>query len=324
MHVLRERFMAFVGRGNSEFLELLLKDSGFAVSQLCCSRPSCFDYVARRDETLVFIRFQPDIGSLSTNDSKELQAIGESFSAASLLISKEAREKPLEDDTVYTRHDILAVTPKTFENVVLHNAPPLVQANPGGYYVEIDGEALKLRRQKLGLSVREIAEIAGISRRTLYGYERGLAKSSVAAAYKLVWALGIPVARPINILAKPSTQRKYCILSTAKRMFAKNKFWHRVFQRFSKWHVTAVKRAPFDFVISLPEESTRIIGGMANEKESGLSQRVDEILSVSKVVQANPVLITEGHGTMVKDIPCISSDDVAKIRNPEDLIASAK
>lgn len=320
----REAVMVQAGRGNAGFMEWVLREAGFDVSQLCCSRPSCFDYAARRGKTLVFMKFQPDIGSLSLNDSQEFKAICESFSAASLMIGREAREKPLEDDTIYTRHGILVVTQKTFENVVLHNIPPLIQANPGGYYVEIDGEALKRRRQELGFSVGEMANMAGISRRTIYGYERGMAKASVAAAYKLIWALGIPVAKPVNILERSTAHRKLCILTTARRVFAKNKFLSKIFNRFSKGHVTAVKKAPFDFVINFPQERMRIVGGVANEKELELNKRVDEILSVSRVVQARPILITDRNGSTTRDIPCISSDEASKIRSPEDLMANVR
>ena len=304
--------------------ESTLREAGFVVSEPCRSRPSCFDLAARKGESVVFMRVQPDIGSLSTSDSSELKAISESFSAPCLLIGEEAREKPLQDDTVYTRHDILAVTPRTFENVVVHNIRPLIQANPGGYYVEIDGEALKQRRQELGLSAGEVAEMVSTSRRTIYGYERGMAKASVAAAYNLIWALGIPVAKSVNILEKPENQRRSCVLTTAKLMLARNRLLSKILRKCVRYHITAVKRAPFDFVISVPEERMRIIGGIANRKEVELERRVDEILSISRVTRARPILITEEQQQLYKDIVCISSEDVSRIKNPEDLIASIR
>jgi putative transcriptional regulator len=230
----------------------------------------------------------------------------------------------LEDDTVYTRYDIVAITSKTFENVVLHNVRPLIQASPGGYYVEIDGEALKQRRQELGLSVGEVADMVGISRRTIYGYERGLAKASVPAAYKLVWALGIPVARPVDIFEQPKTRYGHCILTTARRVFAKNKFLNMIFRKLAPLHITTVNKAPFDFVLSVPKEKVWIIGGVTNDEEPALNRRVDEILSLSRVVKAYPILITEGQELPEKNIPCISSKEFSRIRNPEDLVANVR
>lgn len=304
--------------------ESTLKEAGFTVSEHCRSRPSCFDLAARKDESIMFIKIQSDIGGLSANDSAELRAISESFSAHCLLIGEEAREKLLEDDTVYTRHDISTVTRTTFENLLLHDTHPLIQANPGGYYVEIDGEALKRRRQELGLSAGEVAEAVSTSRRTIYGYERGMSKASVTAAYNLICALGIPVARSVNILDKSQNQRKSCMLKTAKLVLTKNRILSKILKKCARYHVTAVRKAPFDFVIGASEERIRIVGGIANRKEPELERRVDEILSISKVTQARPVLIVEGSQRLAKDIPCISSEEISRIRNPEELIASLR
>lgn len=311
--------MAYLGRETLKAAEATLREAGFDVSEQCRSRPSCFDLAARRDKSLIFIKAQHDIGSFSRNDSTELKAISESFTAPCLLIGEEAREKPLEDDTVYTRQDIMAVTAKTFENFLLHDMRPLIQANPGGYYVEVDSNSLKRRRQQLGLSAGEVAEIAKTSRRTIYGYERGMAKASVPAAYNLIWTLGIPVAKSVNILEKPHHQPKSSMLATAKLMLARNRILSKLLKRCVPYPITAVRRAPFDFVIGTQQDGMRIIGGIANKKEPRLEKRVDEILSIGRITQARPVLITEG-GAPEKNILCISSEEVSKIRTPEDLI----
>jgi putative transcriptional regulator len=300
--------------------EDVLKEAGFNVSEKCCSRPSCFDFAARKNGTLILVKVQLDIDNLSLGDSLELKAISECVSAASFLVGERAREKPLEDDTVYSRYEVSAVTPKTFESIVTSKNYPLIHAGPGGYYVEIHSEAIKRRRQELGLSVGEMAEMVGISRRTLYGYERGMAKASVTAAYNLIYTLGFPVAKPINVFEKSREQRK-CFLAAAKFAITKSKLMQKIFRKFTRCHITTVKKAPFDFVITVPEEKMRIIGGVANNKEQELNKRVDEILSVSRVVRAHPILITEERKPSKKDILCICKEELSKIKSPEDLIS---
>ncbi|MFZ0966573.1 MAG: helix-turn-helix domain-containing protein [Candidatus Bathyarchaeia archaeon] len=300
--------------------EDVLKEAGFNVSEKCCSRPSCFDFAARKNGTLILVKVQLDIDNLSLGDSLELKAISECVSAASLLVGERAREKPLEDDTVYSRYEVSTVTPKTFESTIISKNYPLIHAGPGGYYVEIHSEAIKRRRQELGLSVGEMAEMVGISRRTLYGYERGMAKASVTAAYNLIYTLGFPVAKPINVFEKSREQRK-CFLTAAKFAITKSKLMQKIFRKFTRCHITTVKKAPFDFVITVPEEKMRIIGGVANNKEQELNKRVDEILSVSRVVRAHPILITEERKPSKKDILCICKEELSKIKSPEDLIS---
>jgi putative transcriptional regulator len=299
--------------------EAILREVGFNVSERCCSRPSCFDFAARKNETLLLIKVEPDIDVLSPNDSEELGAISQCLSAASLLLGEKTREKPLEDDTVYSRYDVLVVSSKTFENILLRKAYPLIQAGPGGYYVEIDHESIKRRRQELGLSVGEIAEMIGISRRTLYGYERGMAKASVTAAYNMIWTLGIPVANPINVFEQSRHQRK-CFLSTAKLAIARSKLLQKIFRKLARCRITPVKKAPFDFVINFPEKETKIVGAVARSNEPELNKRVDEILSFSKVVKAHAILITEGREPSNREISCIRSEEISKIKKPEDLI----
>jgi len=312
--------MSFGRMEAAKAAETLLKEAGFTVSQMCCSRPSCFDFAARKSDKLILIKVQSDIDNLLPNDSVELNRISGSVSAVSLLISEKSREKPLEDDTVYSRYNVLAVTPKSFENIMIHKSHPLIQAGPGGYYVEIDSGAIKRRRQELGLSAGGMAELIGISRRTLYGYERGMAKASVAAAYNLIYTLGIPVARPVNVFEKSKTRRKCRLLATAKRVILGHKLLMRIFGKSDHYGFTTVKKAPFDFVITVPEDKMKIIGGVAGSKEPELDRRVEEILSVSRVVQAHPVLITEGKKPSNRDISCIRSEELAKITSPEDLI----
>jgi putative transcriptional regulator len=305
---------------NLQTIDTVLKEAGFVVSQQCLSRPSCFDFAARKNENLILIKVQPDIDNFSSDDSFELKALSECISAASLLVAENTREKPLEDDTVYSRYNILAVTPKTFENIIIKKVNPLIQAGPGGYYVEIDYQAIRRGRQELGLSVGEVAEMVGISRRTLYGYERGMAKASVVAAYNLIWTLGVPVARTVNVFEKSRNQRK-CFLVKAKQAIERHRFLQRILRKLARCHVTTAKKAPFDFIINVPEEKIRIIGGLANNKERGLDRRVDEILSISRVVKAHPILVTEEQKPINKNILCISSEKFSKIKDPADLIS---
>jgi len=317
--------MSYVETESVKAAEAILKEAGFTVSQRCCSRPSCFDFAAKKEKTTIFVKVQSDIGNVSQSDSLDLKVISECVSGTSLFVSKKTRDKPLEDDTIYSRYDILAVTLKTFENIVFRKTYPLIQAGPGGYYVEIDGEAIKRRRQELGLSIGEMAEMMGISRRTLYGYEREMAKASVSAAYNLICILGIPVAKPINIFEKSKTQHKH-LLKAARRVISKNRLLQKIFRKLARYNITAapVKKAPFDFVINVPEEKIKIIGGVENNKERELNKRIEEILSVSRVLQAHPILITEKQKSSNTEILCMHSTEFSKIKCLEDLVENLK
>ena len=52
--------------------------------------------------------------------------------------------------------------------------PPLVYASPGGLYVNIDGEALRDLREKRSMSLGDLGQVLGVSRRTISKYESGM------------------------------------------------------------------------------------------------------------------------------------------------------
>jgi len=301
--------------------ESVLKTAGFQVSEKCSARPSCFCLTARRGAQLTLLKLQLDLGNITQRDASELKTISSHFSGTPLFVSEKTREKPLEDDTVYTRYNVYAVTPKTLEDVVSHAMLPLIEAGPGGCFARLDGDVVRKRRQKLGLSVGKLAEQLGISRRTLYGYERGMAKASVSAAYNLEWVLGIPLVKPIDIFQPIPTSSGF--FAAAKRVIVKNRFLRIVLKKLAQCHfnVAPTMRAPFDFIAQCPASRFNIIGGVPCAEEKDLDQRTKEILSVGEIVKAQPVFVTDGGLVPNNDIPLIHSEELNKMKQPKDLIA---
>ncbi len=300
--------------------ESILEKAGFQISERCTVRSSCFDLAARRKEQLTLIKVPTNVGSIHTKCASALQMISNYFQAAPLFIGEKSREKPLEDDTVYSRYNVYTINLKTLEDITYREIYPLVEAGPGGYYVKLDGDTIRKRRQKLGLSVGKLAEMVGISRRTLYGYENDMAKASVSSTYKLEWILGIPLVQPIDIFQTEPQSKGF--FTSAKRMIVRNRFLKAIMRKFVYFNlnVAPTERAPFDFIAQFPEEHLNIIGGVTNRKEQNVDRRAEEIISVSKIVEAQPVFITEGQKLQNDDIPLIRYNELMKMRHSKDFI----
>ena len=161
----------------------------------------------------------------------------------------------------------------------------------------------------------------GVSRRTLYGYERSMAKASVTSAYNLANVLGVPVAKPVDLFEKARKQRE-CLIVKAKRAIARQVLLQKVFRKFAFCDISPFQKAPFDFILNIPDEEYVIIGGVAEKHEKCIDIRAEEILSVCQVIKAYPVLITEKHEPCNKDLLCFCVDDLAEMQSPEDLIVS--
>jgi putative transcriptional regulator len=226
----------------------------------------------------------------------------------------------MEDDTIYSRYGVYGVTPLTLEDVTVHGKNPLVDATPGGYYVRLDSDKIKKERQSRGLSVGKLAEMTGISRRTLYGYEKGMARASVGAAYNLEYALGLPLAQEIDIF-QPRKEQNGGFLAAAKRLMNTHHCLRSVERKLSKFNifVAHVRRAPFDFIAKSRKKGVHIIGGVYDGKERNLGQRIEEIVSVGKVINVQPVLIAEKEHNSNDGITLIGRDELERINNAEEL-----
>jgi putative transcriptional regulator len=301
-------------------VESLFEKAGFHLSQRCCARPSCFDFAARRERQLAFVKVHPNIGNIYEKDANGLATLGNFFSGASILICENTRKRPLEDDTVYSRYKVGALTLKTLEDALLSKMGPLIEAGPGGYYVRLDGEKIRRKRLEKGLSIGKMAEITGVSRRTLYGYEKEMAKASVSTAYKLEWVLGVPVIKPIDIFQYPEASEGF--LATARRIISESRFLQFVIRKLLQFNfaVFQIKRAPFDFIAKAPEIPTSLVGAVSHEKEKNFEIRTKEIVSVSKIVEAQPILVSDGQ-RISPNIPLINREDFEQMKCCEDLMA---
>jgi putative transcriptional regulator len=299
--------------------ERILKKARFRLSQRCCSRSCCFDLAARREKKLIFLRAQGNIGNTCLNDVAELQKISGCFSAIPLIVGEKTRRKPLEDDTVYSRYDVCAITAQTLEDMLLRGVYPLVEAGPGGYYIKLDGSLIRKRRQELGLSVGKLAEMVGISRRTLYGYENEMAKASVPAAYKLEWILGAPVVQTTDVFQGPV---RLCFLAAARRIISKHHLMKEVFRKLAQFdfRVTSTGRAPFDFIARCPERGLRIIGGVAEAGERNLDHRIREVKSLGEVIGAHAVFISYDERSQDEGVPLICYKVLTEMKRPEELL----
>jgi putative transcriptional regulator len=302
-------------------VQSLFKTANFHLSRNLITQPSCLDFAARRQSGLVFIKVKPNIGYIYERDAYGLATLSKAFNATSLFICEKTRNKSLEDDTLYTRYGVGAVTIRTLENALLHGHGPLIEAGPGGYYVELDGEAIKKVRLEKGLSIGKIAELLGVSRRTLYGYERGMAKASVSTAYKLARILGIPVAKPIDLL-QPLTITKGFI-ATAKQIITESRIIRLIIRKLRQLNFTVfqLRRVPFDFIAKNHKNQMTLIGAIAHEKEDNFAVKIEDIANLSKIVGAQPIFVTDSDDLYIDSIPLIRRNDFKHIKCCDDLMS---
>ena len=303
-----------------DFAKAALHNAGFDVSRMCTSRTSCFDFAARKEETLVFIKVIHNIRDVSRSDAVELKTVAKCLNCSSLIISDVNGEETLSNDTIYSRYSAHVVTSKTLEDIA-QGTYPLIEATPGGYYVRTDGSKIRERRHELGLSIGKLATMVGISRRALYGYEREMTRASVSAAYQLAEILGVPLVKSINILEVNPDSPKKDNLPNNPDSNVRNRFLRFVLNKFSKFglNVFVTNRSPFDFAAFCPHTELKLIVGILKEDEEGTDDRMEEIASLSKVIEIKPILFGNENVSNPLGIAFFSFDELEKIPDRQKL-----
>jgi len=148
--------------------------AGFEVSEKFTLRPRSFDLIARNNGTLVVIKVVTHIDSVSEEAAFDLDMIAQHLGGVPLIVGERAREAELERGAVYVRYGIYAVSVATLYDYFVEKIPPLVYASPGGLYVNINGDALRELREHRNMSLGDLGQVLGVSRRTISKYESGM------------------------------------------------------------------------------------------------------------------------------------------------------
>ena len=173
--------------------------AGFEVSERFSIRPRSFDLIARKNGTLLIIKVVSHIDSVSEDVAFDLEVISRHLGGVPLIVGERARDAELERGAVYVRYGIYAISPATLYDYFVELTPPLVYASPGGLYVNIDGEALRDLREKRSMSLGDLGQVLGVSRRTISKYESGMG-TTLDVAIRIEEFFNTGVVKSINLI----------------------------------------------------------------------------------------------------------------------------
>ncbi len=179
-------------------LQRLLSKEGFVLGEPMVKN-IIFDLVAKRDDILLIIKALANIDALRGEVARELKILANELEASPMVVGKRSAMGEMMDGVVYFRHGIPAITPETFQDFVRNGEFPMVYASPGGFYVNINSEMLRRIRTERGISLGQLAKVAGVSRKTIQLYEEGMS-ATIDSALRLEEYLNAPLIEPINLL----------------------------------------------------------------------------------------------------------------------------
>ncbi|MBN2250866.1 MAG: helix-turn-helix domain-containing protein [Candidatus Altiarchaeota archaeon] len=261
----------------------LLESSGFLFSD-CCMVRSCFDILARRDDTILLVKVYVNIEAVTQRSASELGNVAAAMSATPLIIGDHMKNSPLSSDVIYTRYNIHAVNMGAFEEI-LSRKTPLVYSIRGNYCVRINSDLLSDIRKKADMTQDELASELGVSKQSIHRYESS-GRISLEIAEKLKEFLKEDIAVPNQIFTSEIgyLEKEISTFMTDLKRLAVREFRNIGLE-------ASITNAPFDILATDRTSNQRILT-IASDDRRGLKRKVEIIKDISLMTGYRRVCIS--------------------------------
>ncbi|NVM43513.1 MAG: helix-turn-helix domain-containing protein [Candidatus Lokiarchaeota archaeon] len=145
----------------------------------------CFDLLVKKNGNIFSVKIFKNIDNLSADIIDDIKSLSLLLKSKPLLIGIRNRYQELEDNTIYIREGLPFITLTTLENLVSKDLYPHILARRGGGVMFINGNIMKLLREKRSLSRKELSELLGLAKRTICAYENESMRPSESIANKI-------------------------------------------------------------------------------------------------------------------------------------------
>ena len=300
----------------------LLSNYGFETSNIYDR--SCFDMVARRELLLLLLKVFINVDGLSNIHAQEIKKLAQTFLGSPLIIGLKSKTEPLEEDVVYERHGIPVIAPETLRNMVVDEVYPEVLADRGGYYVPIDGNVIKEIREKENLSLKDLANLAHVSRETIYKYEHGIVRACPETAMILEDILNIKITLSINLFKTPELNPE------SDNEIVKDAQEPKELVKLG-FGVINTQRTPFDAIAQAnfthsENDNTLLTNLEKKRNKQVLKKMAVNVKDLSDVTQSEAVFILENKRKMecIEGIPVIHTWEMDEIENCREFLRILK
>ncbi len=292
----------------------ILARGGYDISPLMAQRSVCFDIVGRKEEKVLIIKVLSNVDAFSRENAEELKVLAEMLRASPILIGEKTSSGPLEPGIVYSRFNIQIISNETLADHILKKEAPYIFAAPGGLYVKLNNDRLREIREKEGISLGTLADVAGVSRRTIQMYETGMG-AMIDAALRLEEYLNEPIIEMVDPF-----DYKFEGLDKIYELSQGMKSDSQILDQLLSmgFTVTPINRGPFDALTR--NKNVVILTGMDSDDEK-MMQRAVVVSDISRLVGRHSVIIVEKkHGRdNVKSTAIVSKEELNKMEDKNEL-----
>ena len=296
---------------------VILTKAGFIISERCDIRPRCLDIAARRDNFLILIKVISNIDGLNEETMREMQFLSKQLNGYPIVIGEKTRDHSLETGVVYFRYGVPAFDIRTMQDYLIEDLPPLIYAEHGGLYVNIDGDILKEERIRKNISLGSLASMLGVSRRTISKYEDGEMAASVDVAVKLENIMDRGFTVSVNLFEKLNNE------DAQKQSASEHSNVFSVLQDMG-FNVMPISQAPFDALShssSRKALDTTILTGVAQYSRT-IVKKAHLMSSISEVAHTQSLLIIQGAAKTksIEGTVIVNNKELEKFDDKDDFI----
>lgn len=307
----------------------LLSNYGFETSNIYDR--SCFDMIARRELILLLLKVLINVDGFSSQQAQEIKRLARTFLASPLIVGFKSKTEPLEEDVVYERHGIPVVTPETLRNMVVDEVYPEVLADRGGYYVNIDGEILKDIRERENLSLKDLADVAHVSRETIYKYEHGMVRAYPETAMLLESILNIKITLDIDLFKTREPEADLTKSEPASETEKPDQEIPKEPKELIKlgFGVLPTYRTPFDAISQTNQkakENILLTNLEKNRNNQILKKMALNVKDLSDITRKEAVFIMESERIVecIEGIPAVNTNEIGEMENCREFIRLLK
>lgn len=253
--------------------------------------------------------------------AKELSWIADRLTAKPVIISERRDRIPIESGAVYERHGVAVISPQTFKSVVSRGLFPLVYVKQGGVFAKLNFETLKKLREAHSISMSELADKLGVSRSTVYEYERGTIDPGIETAIHLEELFGPSVVRTLSPFDAPT--RSSGSNETPTEVTPQGDMEEQVAEKMSVIGVQVVfpRHAPFDAIAQAKGGS--ILTGIGHEDASEMKSRVYNLGSLARVLNRPSLVVVQQRTrseSTVLGVPVVDLEELDDFEDQRDLM----
>ena len=264
-----------------------------------------FDIAAKR-EHLLLIKTLLNADSLTEDQALSLRAISHFVSAYPFVVSLKNNREFLNKEIVYSRFELPVLTPEFFDDIIFEEAVAINSAK-GRHTIEVNSFALREKRKELKLTLDELAESAGISKKALYEIENKRVNPTSKTTKRLESILKIELQMPYEMKTVSSVYLK-----------PKDEFEKNVSKEFSRIGIdnSPVYSSPFEII---GKESFSLVTGVAKDAAK-IKKSVNAIKEISSFLSAKALFVSKKIETKTTSgLPVILESDLSEIETPSEL-----